>query len=579
MNGQISVAERTSEAGASWSPSRRVQWIAGVVAVLCVALIVVHFHDRFWWPPDDGAYAYVALRLLRGDVLNGDVQDIHAGYVHFIHAAALKMFGEDLLSLRYPLSMLTVLQAALVYLLLLPRGPFAAFAGALTVGSLTFVQFLNPTANWYVLFVAFATIACIKWLDARSASRYIIVGFVLACAILLRQLSGIFLAMGAVAWLLAEPTEESNGRSLLARATLLLIAAGLAFYMYGKGSIVAMVMFGVWPLAAIAVIWRHLRISDGAVIRMYGLLAAGGIAAALPLVAYHVYHGTLSQWFDDAVLAALQLNGLDFVAWPSFGFYFVGVVQIMQTEPSIASILSGAYWVILLGLPIATGLLFLVLAWNRLSPREWEPATIVAIFFAPVSAHYQIPIYLMYSSCLSLLGLLFLVRMRRQICIVAVLSLMLSAVGLVLQAGQPVSRGLGGIIRGETVTLDAPAGIARASIAMEKSDAAVYSEIVAAIESHSAPSEKILSLPFDPEFYFLSDRQSEFGFIGSPFGIRNEAELAAAIEQIRADPPRVVINKRVDKYHSAFSIKLVDEINRDFRLLKSIGDFDVYVAP
>ena len=130
MNGQISVAERTSEAGASWSPSRRVQWIAGVVAVLGVALIVVHFHDRFWWPPDDGAYAYVALRLLRGDVLNGDVQDIHAGYVHFIHAAALKMFGEDLLSLRYPLSMLTVLQAALVYLLLLPRGPFAAFAGA-----------------------------------------------------------------------------------------------------------------------------------------------------------------------------------------------------------------------------------------------------------------------------------------------------------------------------------------------------------------------------------------------------------------------------------------------------------------
>ena len=148
--------------------------------------------------------------------------------------------------------------------------------------------------------------------------------------------------MGAVAWLLAEPTEESNGRSLLARATLLLIAAGLAFYMYGKGGIVAMVMFGVWPLAAIAVIWRHLRISDGAVIRMYGLLAAGGIAAALPLIAYHVYHGTLSQWFDDAVLAALQLNGLDFVAWPSFGFYFVGVVQIMQDPSRRSRCLSGA---------------------------------------------------------------------------------------------------------------------------------------------------------------------------------------------------------------------------------------------
>ena len=72
-------------------------------------------------------------------------------------------------------------------------------------------------------------------------------------------------------------------------------------------------------------------------------------------------------------------------------------------------------------------------------------------------------------------------------------ALMLSAVGLVLQAGQPVSRGLGGIIRGETVMLDAPAGIARASIAMEKSDAAVYSEIVAAINCHSATSRNAVA--------------------------------------------------------------------------------------
>ena len=101
------MVEQTSEAGSSLAPGSGLQWGVGTLAIAIVVLVVFHFHDRSWWPPDDGAYAYVALRLLHGDVLNGDVQDIHAGYVHFIHAAAMMMFGEDILSLRYPLAALT----------------------------------------------------------------------------------------------------------------------------------------------------------------------------------------------------------------------------------------------------------------------------------------------------------------------------------------------------------------------------------------------------------------------------------------------------------------------------------------
>ena len=46
---------------------------------LGVALILSIFHDQFWWPVDEGVYAYVAQRANAGDILNRDLIDLHAG--------------------------------------------------------------------------------------------------------------------------------------------------------------------------------------------------------------------------------------------------------------------------------------------------------------------------------------------------------------------------------------------------------------------------------------------------------------------------------------------------------------------
>jgi hypothetical protein len=95
-------------------------------AALFAAGVWWRFHDRFWYAPDEGNYAHVAERLLQGEVLHRDVQDVHAGYVNFANAAALRLFGLDLLSLRYPLAVLSVLQAALAAWTFLPQGRCAA---------------------------------------------------------------------------------------------------------------------------------------------------------------------------------------------------------------------------------------------------------------------------------------------------------------------------------------------------------------------------------------------------------------------------------------------------------------------
>src|SRR4029453_14699153 len=51
------------------------------------------FHRRFWYAPDEGNYAHVAQRLLAGEVLHRDVQDVHPGYINLLNGAAFRLFG------------------------------------------------------------------------------------------------------------------------------------------------------------------------------------------------------------------------------------------------------------------------------------------------------------------------------------------------------------------------------------------------------------------------------------------------------------------------------------------------------
>ena len=73
---------------------------AAAVAMLATVFLLGTYYDRFWYPPDEGNYAHVAQRVLAGETLNLQVQDVHPGYINFVNAAALGVFGIDLVSLR-----------------------------------------------------------------------------------------------------------------------------------------------------------------------------------------------------------------------------------------------------------------------------------------------------------------------------------------------------------------------------------------------------------------------------------------------------------------------------------------------
>ncbi len=123
--------------------TRRGRALGFLFVVGFTGLVLGHYHDRFWWPADDGAFAHVADRIVAGEVLNRDVQDIHLGYVNFANALALSTFGDAMVSQRYPLVALGFLQACLIFALFLPRGTLAAVAASVSMTALSFVQFLN----------------------------------------------------------------------------------------------------------------------------------------------------------------------------------------------------------------------------------------------------------------------------------------------------------------------------------------------------------------------------------------------------------------------------------------------------
>ena len=67
------------------NPDATLHRLSAVFLTILAILMVWQFHDQNWWAPDDGAYAHIAERLLKGEVLNGSIYDIHFGLVHFIH--------------------------------------------------------------------------------------------------------------------------------------------------------------------------------------------------------------------------------------------------------------------------------------------------------------------------------------------------------------------------------------------------------------------------------------------------------------------------------------------------------------
>jgi hypothetical protein len=558
---------------------------------LCAAgansLLLWFFHDRFWYAPDEGNYAHVAERLLNGEVLNLQIQDIHPGYINFANAAAFRVFGLDLLSLRYPLVFMAGIQAVLIFMMFYRSGRrrLAAVA-AVAINALGVVNFLNPTSNWYCLFLVVLIACALIWIPRESRIRILVVGFLVGMLVLFRQLSGVLVCMGVVTCLLLEAQSADHAdrvrRPIAARLLIVIMATGLGWYLAKNTDATGFVLFGLCPLLILGWLIMRTTVENSKVARIVGQLAIGGFVAALPLLLYHVVHGSLRAWLNDTIVNAVGLTKLPFMGLKLYGRLVVsGFTGLFQVR-SFAELANALYWIALPLLAFVQGVVllrFLTRSTNA-GPMTYT-LPVLATFYAIVSLHFQIPIYLYYTVGLSTIALLWLVSINKSAVqyFVVCAAILLSSIAVYYHAGQPPTGSLADFFNGRrniSTLSNTPSSIPHATLKIDADERIRYSAILKVIESETTPRDSIFALPTNAELYFLSDRRNPFRFYNTALGIRTPEQLEQVKQTIINSPPKLVIHHASDKYNTAYSQELVRLVSERYDFLGETSGFAVY---
>ena len=552
-----------------------------VTASLYSFLIVYYYHDKFWWPPDDGAYAYVADLINRGAVLHRDIQDMHMGYVNFTNAYALKWFGDDFISLRYPLIVLTVLQSVLVCYLFAQTNMMSALIAALLMSSLTFVQYINPAASWYALFLITLIIFSLQSTTPATRFRVELTGVLLMILFLYRQPSGVFAGIGVLSYLLNEASFSENVKNpsnkLLTRLILGAFLAVLVIYLLKKTNLFGALLFGFWPVVILVIQIKDTHLPSVSTFKLLARLLIGAIIGILPLLAYHISHGSLQFWFEDTVISAFNLTELDF-----FNNYYYDAMLIFSIKSivmfeNLTSVTNALFWITILLVPVCYGVLLIRRTAN--GKNTIDPLGYIPIFFMLVSVHYQIPIYLFYSTALTMVAILWLSQSSkaRTRFTVNIFFFAICVLGLIFQAGQPAAIGLKGMLTGERLNLRENCGLEHCSVKSDPKLVRKYQRLVSIVLENTNAEDKILAIPFNPEINYLTKRVSPFRFFHAALGIHTIKELEEAITILEQNKTKLIFIDAQDKYNTNLVNQLADFVREHYQLLENKDGIEVYL--
>lgn len=551
-----------------------------VTAIVNVALLI-YFHNRYWYPTDDGFYAHLAERLLNGEVLARDVQDIHPGLIHLVNVMAMRLFGVEMVAMRYPLVLASFAQSLMVMALLRRKGVLIAAAASIATTSLGTLQFFDPTPNWYCLALAIALAGWLTTSPQHRAGALLATGLILGTLTMFRQLSGIWAAMAVVTLTLFETARrQGTGGAVVSRAILAIMLVALLWYVIVSPETEpgGLILMAIWPAALLIFAISRVRASDAAAVRALGWILAGALCAAAPMLIYHAAHGSSAALFRDTVLAGFYETQMPFFGQGWYGLLPIAALYQTLSSFDAVKIANGLYWIALPLLSLANGVMLL----HRLRREPFEMATfalpIVAAFYALVSLYLEGPLYLYYSAALSLLGVVWQIGKPARSRPVAAGLLFIAVVAVTCHAAQPRTRTSIEILEGRrTAQFSAPvASLERVGLRIGAEDEMRYARIVKVVRAASSDTDPIFALPNDAEIYFLARRRNPFRFYNSALGVLTEADGEAVIDVIEHAPPALVLFRPQDKYNNIFSSRIMTAVRRTYTQIAVIDGLEVY---
>jgi hypothetical protein len=203
----------------------------------------------------------------------------------------------------------------------------------------------------------------------------------------------------------------------------------------------------------------------------------------------------------------------------------------------------------------------------------------LAVFYAVVSVHFQIPVYLYYSAGLSLASLLWLAPHVSPLAARAsvTVTLVLALTAVYFHAGQPASRGIAGTLRGDRRPSTWASTLPHNSLRIDPDEGRRYGALVELIRREVPAGEAIFAVPSNAELYFMTDRPNPFRFYNTALGVRSDEDLALVERTLRDDPPRLVTFDRDDKYNTPRSLRIMEIVRTRYAVVAGIDSFEVYV--
>jgi hypothetical protein len=183
---------------------------------LLASAYVFHKLGHNWIPHDEGVLGQGAERVLSGEIPHRDFAEVYTGGLDYLHALGFKLFGLQLMSLRYVLFGFVAAWIPVVYYcasrFVSPPGALAA-----TVLSVLWTVPNYPAAmpSWYNLFLAtFGAAALLRFVEV-GGRRWLVLAGLMGGFSIVTKISGLYYVAGCLLFLVAHEavTQPAPGRA------------------------------------------------------------------------------------------------------------------------------------------------------------------------------------------------------------------------------------------------------------------------------------------------------------------------------------------------------------------------------
>jgi hypothetical protein len=631
-NPVVSTSYTPSESGAPVAEGRRVwvweDWRLLLLGVLVLSAGYVALHlGRGWVPHDEGTLAQSAVRLLQGELPHRDFDDLYSGGLTYVNAAAFRIFGTSLFTMRLVLfAVFLAWVPAVFYIASRFVRPAAAAGMTLLCVVWSLPNYPAPLPSWYNLFLTiFGVAALFRWLEVRRR-RWLVAAGIAGGLSLLVKVVGLYFVAGALLFLVFQAHEQSRAAegararrgwvyASILTVGLLLFSAMLLMLVRHQLHAAELVQF-VLPgtLVAGSLIWSEWTEPAGdsrtRFMMLARLLAPFLLGLALPVAFFLIpfvrgdavgalFNGVFllpTKRFGVASFRMLPLRrmlalvpvfllfaGGRFLAGRLTRLHVLGLVVVLAayliatgTDPFLYRYV---WYAARVALPVLVLIGIVVLAKARDTDSEsplLRSRTMllvsVSALFTLVQFPFSAPIYFCYVAPLvALLAAALLSRARPMALAVpaAVMVFLIAFAVLRMNTSTVYSMGLWYQPYPQTTAL----GLPRGGLDVPVGDAETYKVAVKVLQQHARGAYTWAS-PDCPEVYFLSGlrnpTRSVFDFFDDERG--RTARILATLDQHRVTA--IALNS-APEFSARISADLLGELERRYPFAASVGKFQI----